>query len=300
MGFLKKLMCWRKQESKKSRLEEVYGETSIVEGDFPVECDAELEMNPAVDLDAKLQRDVPMEPEAEFEMNPAVDLDAKLQRDVPMEPEAPLKGDAASGGPDDVSEEPYAGASEEPDAEASEEPDAGASEEPDPEASEEPDAGASEEPDAEASDEPDAGASEPDAVASKETDPDVMEERDSLQDEAKSKISSLEEEVERLKKMLREKDVIIQLEQLFLERRMCSESTEEDQLLDLEENLSRFSLWGKVKYVAGGVFVGLVTLLFAITEVEITFVENQDSHFSPEWNILEHINSTLLTMLGLR
>jgi hypothetical protein len=216
MGFLKKLMCWRKQESKKSRFEEeneVYGGPSTMEGDVPVERDAEVEMNAAVDLDAELQRD------AEVEMNAALDLDAKLLRDVPMETEAPVKGDAASGGPDDVWEE-----SEDPDYGAAEELDAGASEEPDAGASEETDAGASEEPDASASEETVAG---------------VLEEWDAQQDN--------------------------EMDEMYLERRMRNPSTEEDH----EENQPHFSLWGKIKCVAGGLVVGFVTLAITMNEVDI-------------------------------
>jgi hypothetical protein len=162
-----------------------------------------------------------------------------------------------------ASEEPDACASEELDAGASEGPDAGTSEETDPGMSEEPDAGTLEEPDASASEEQDAGVSE-------ETDAGVLEERDTLQDEAKRKLSSLEEEVERLKTMLRQKHD--EMEELYLDRRMCNPSTEEDH----EENRPRFSLWQKIKYVAGGIFMGLVTLVITMTEVEIIPMVNQD------------------------
>jgi hypothetical protein len=130
-----------------------------------------------------MEGDFTAEWDAGVELNIAVGLVAELQSDVPIEPEDPVKGDAASGGPDDVSEESDSGVLEEPDAGLSEEPDAGASE---------------------------------------ETDADALE----------------------------------------------------DQLLELVENRPRFSLWKKVKYVAGGVFVGLVTLLITMTEVEIIIVEN--------------------------
>jgi hypothetical protein len=45
---------------------------------------------------------------------------------------------------------------------------------------------------------------------------------------------------------------------------------------DLEKNGPRFSLCQKIKYVAGGVFVGLVTLTITMTEVEIVPMVNQD------------------------
>jgi hypothetical protein len=102
----------------------------------------------------------------------------------------------------------------------------------------------------------------------------AAEEPDALQDEAKREISSLKEEVERLKRLLRQKDE--ELEQLYLDRRKCIASTEGGQLLEHEEKPPRFSMWQKVKYVAGGVFVGLVSPVLAMVGVEITFTENTD------------------------
>ena len=71
---------------------------------------------------------------------------------------------------------------------------------------------------------------------------------------------------------LRQKDK--ELEQLCVERRHSTAATgEELRLLEPEENPSHLSLWQKIKLVAGGVCVGLVTFAITMVELEITFTE---------------------------
>ena len=75
----------------------------------------------------------------------------------------------------------------------------------------------------------------------------------------------MKQEVECLTKLLREKDE--ELQQLYLETRQSTAATGEYQLFETEGN-AYFSMWRKIKLVGGGVWMGLVTLLLAMVEVE--------------------------------
>jgi len=55
------------------------------------------------------------------------------------------------------------------------------------------------------------------------------------------------------------------------------------QLLEPEENQPHFSMWQKIRLVAGGVCVGLATLVPALVEVEIEFTEKTDWEICVGW-----------------
>ena len=95
---------------------------------------------------------------------------------------------------------------------------------------------------------------------------------DAIPEHTKKELSSLKEEVEQLKELVRQKDK--ELEQLYVERRHSTAATgEEGQLLALEENPPHFTLWRKIKLFAGGVFIGLVAFALAMIEIEMKFTE---------------------------
>jgi len=106
------------------------------------------------------------------------------------------------------------------------------------------------------------------------SDLDTPAEQDAAPEHVNTELSALEEEVE-VKKMLKQKDV--ELEQLYVKRMHCAAATgQEVQLLGHEENPPHFSLWRKIKLVAGGVLVGLVAFVLTVIEIEIEFTDKSD------------------------
>jgi len=104
---------------------------------------------------------------------------------------------------------------------------------------------------------------------------DTPAEEDAAPEHVKKELSALEEKVEQLKNMLKQKDV--ELEQLYVKRMHCAAATGEGgQFLEHEENPTLFSLWQKIKLVAGGVLVGLVAFALVMAEIEIEFTDKAD------------------------
>jgi len=90
----------------------------------------------------------------------------------------------------------------------------------------------------------------------------------------------LKEEVERLRKLLLEKDG--EMQQLYLETRNSTAGTSEDQLPKRERN-AHFSMWRKTKLLAGGLFVGLVAFFTLFVTWEVEYVTTKKWEICIEW-----------------